>query len=66
MPVSYNKELDTWEAKDLTEEEKDVLIKMACAFIGDQLGAQLADRIVEKFQQSQMLNTVPKEMMGTA
>jgi hypothetical protein len=66
MSINYNKELDTWEAKDLTEDEKAVLIRMATDYIADQLGAQLADKIVDHFEQSQMLKAVPKEMMGTA
>ena len=66
MPIQFNKELDAWETKDLTDDEKNALIFMATNMITDQLGAELAEKIVTHFGQAQMLKSMPQEVMGNA
>mgnify|MGYP000544129886 CR=1 FL=1 len=67
MPITYNKELDGWEAKDLTEDEKDALMAIACEFIAHQFGMDLANRLMAKYAPKQVdLEAVDVEEMGRA
>lgn len=67
MPIFYNKELDGWEVRDPSEEEKDVLVEIACHFIASQFGVDLANRMMAKYAPEMIdLENIETEEMGRA
>jgi hypothetical protein len=67
MPIIYNKELESWEAKDLTDDEKQSLFEIAMSEITNSFGHEVGRRIMSQFSTMEApLEDIPKENMGNA
>lgn len=60
MPIAFNKEKNTWEDSNLTQEEKDSLINIAIEVITEQAGILVADEILHALKMKKA-NTKDRE-----
>lgn len=60
MPIAFNKEKNTWEDSNLTQEEKDSLINIAIEVITEQAGILVADEILHALKKKKA-NTKDRE-----
>ncbi len=68
MPICFNKQEQTWELKDPTEDEKEALLNLGVNFLIDMLGEQAAQRIFDQvgLVVNKTLDAIPVEEMGKA
>jgi hypothetical protein len=65
MPIFYDKETDAWEAKDLSEDEKQSLVRSAKESIINYFGEEIADRILSQVGGVKLAD-IPQDQRGTA
>jgi len=66
MPIVYHKEIDAWEAKDLSDDEKQALINIAAEHIAYEFGVDLAHKMFGQRVKEVDLSEIDPEDMGPA